>query len=308
MDSVHSKGGYIYAQLWHSGRAALSLFTGYEKALSASAMPFDESQMSRYPPPDETGNPGRGECVRLSEYPPMEMTREYIQRTIVDFVAAAKRGVEECGFYGVEVHGGNGYLIEQFLNTDVNKREDEYGGKEGAEGYCRFGIELMSALAEAIGWWRLAIRLTPFGLFNQTRGERRVEIWSCLCRMLKERIPDLSYIHMLEPRFEQIIDVKTKESYLASLKGDISLRPFRTIMGSTMFVTAGGYNDTNVWDIIDSGEYDAVSIGRYFTSNPDLVRRLKEGIPLRKYDRARFYLQPYNERENGYTDHPFAGE
>ena len=105
--------------------------------------------------------------------------------------------MHKCGFDGVEVHCGNGYLVEQFLSTNINKRTDEYGGS--VEGHCRFGLELMESLAEAIGGSNVAVRLTPFGLFNQARGEQRLEIWSHFCRELKARVPDLSYIHFIEP-------------------------------------------------------------------------------------------------------------
>jgi 2,4-dienoyl-CoA reductase-like NADH-dependent reductase (Old Yellow Enzyme family) len=214
--------------------------------------------------------------------------------------------VNDCGFDGVEVHGGNGYLVEQFLSTNINKRTDEYGST--AEGYARFAVELMTALADAVGGENVAIRLSPFGLFLQTHGEQRMEIWSHLCKELKQRIPNMSYIHFIEPRFEQIIDPAAKETYLRSLGNNVSLRPFQEIMKGTPFFVAGGYNDTNVWGLIESGAADAVSIGRYYTSNPDLVERLRNGKKLAKYARDLFYYVPFEERAHGYTDWPAATE
>lgn len=89
---------------------------------------------------------------------------------------------------------------------------------------------------------------------------------------------------------------------------DITLDPFREIMGTTPFITAGGFNDTNIWGVIDSGKYDAVAIGRYFVSNPDLVERLKKGRELTKYDRSRFYWVPWKDRERGYVDYPVSSD
>ena len=197
MDAVHAEGGYIYAQLWHAGRAANPAFTGYGSTVSSSATRFEGEGETRYPAPDENGEPKEGERVLLRDVPVRGMRREEIRGTIADFVGAARRAVDVCGFDGVEVHGGNGYLVEQFLSTNVNKREDGYGGD--VEGYVRFPMELMLALRDAVGGERLAMRLTPFGLFNQMKGENRVEIWSHLCRKMKDLIPDLSYVHFIEP-------------------------------------------------------------------------------------------------------------
>ncbi|KPI38265.1 12-oxophytodienoate 3 [Cyphellophora attinorum] len=304
VNAVHGKGGYIFAQLWHAGRTCLPHFTG-KPAMSSSSTPLDGDQEARYPPPDDdSGSPGTGQRVKLRDFPPQEMTYSDIKRTIDAYVSTAKRAMDQCGFDGIEIHGGNGYLLEQFLSTNVNKRTDEYGGT--IEGYCRFPVELMTALADAIGGENVAIRLSPFGLFNQSYGEQRPEIWSYLCRALKQKISNMSYIHFIEPRFEQIIDTTSKDSYLKSLGGNISIKPFQEIMGSTPFVVSGGYNDTNIWGVIESGNADAISIGRYFTSNPDLVARLREGKELRKYDRDRFYWID-EPRERGYTDfEPFS--
>ena len=195
--AVHARGGFVYAQIWHAGRCTLPHFTGSAATLSASATPYEGDDQARYPPPDATGNPGTGHRVKYRDFPPEAMSKAKIRQTIADFVRMAKLAVYECGFDGVEVHGGNGYLVEQFLSTNINNRTDEYGGS--VEGYCRFGLEVMQALAEAVGGERVAVRLTPFGLFNQTRGEKRLEIWSHFCRDLKARVPELSYIHFIEP-------------------------------------------------------------------------------------------------------------
>ncbi|CAI6096703.1 unnamed protein product [Clonostachys chloroleuca] len=294
VDAVHSRGGYIYAQLWHSGRANISQLTG-TPIVAPSAVTWDDpEECFAYPPPHSTTK------VKLSENPPIELTVEHIQRTIKDYCNAAQRAMD-AGFDGVEVHGANGYLPEQFLSTNVNKRTDDYGGT--VEKRCRFPLELMEALAETVGQENLAIRLSPFGLFNQSRGGERVETWSHLCRELKVRLPHLSYVSFIEPRFEQIFSLEEKDKFLASWGlATVDLSIFRAIFGDTPLFSAGGWNDTNSWGVLESGKYDALAYGRFFTSNPDLVGRLRNGWPLAPYDRSRFY-GPFEDPAVGYTDY-----
>jgi 2,4-dienoyl-CoA reductase-like NADH-dependent reductase (Old Yellow Enzyme family) len=171
--------------------------------ISASATPYEGDEVYPYPPP------GSSTQVKYADYPPTELSHEGIKGQIADYVRAAKLAVEECGFDGVELHGGNGYLPEQFLSSNINTRTDEYGGSP--EKRCRFVLEVMEALKEAVGEDRLAIRLTPFGLYNQARGMQRLETWGHLCRELKKRMR-LSYVHFIEPRYEQVhsLEEKTK--------------------------------------------------------------------------------------------------
>ncbi|KAE9374543.1 FMN-linked oxidoreductase [Stipitochalara longipes BDJ] len=291
---VHAKGGYIYAQLWNAGRASIPQFTG-TPTISASATPYEGDEPYSYLPP------GSSKQVMYREFPPTELTHEGIKKQIADYVAAAKAAVEECGFDGVEVHGGNGYLPEQFLSSNINKRTDEYGGSP--EKRCKFVLELMDALTDAIGEDRLAIRLTPFGLYNQARGMQRMETWGHLCRELKKK-HNLSYVHFLEPRYEQVHSLEEKNKYLESWGfKDVTLKVFRDIFGDTPFISAGGWNDKNTWGVLEEKTYDAFAIGRLFLSTPDLVNRFKKGQPLNAYDRSRFY-GPFPDPEVGYTDYP----
>ena len=189
-EAVHEKGGVIYMQIWHSGRANLPHMTG-STIVCPSATPWDDpEECFMYPPPHTT------EMIRYSDFPPSEMTVEKIKSTIQDYVRTATWAME-CGYDGVEIHGGNGYLPEQFLASNVNKRTDHYGGSP--EKRCNFVLELMNQLSEAIGQDKLAIRLTPFGMFNQIRAEQRLETWELLCRKLKESHPALSYVSFVEP-------------------------------------------------------------------------------------------------------------
>lgn len=295
VDAVHAKGGYIYAQLWHSGRANIPHLTG-TPIVAPSAIPWDDpDEKYMYPPPHTT------EQVKISDHPPIELTPEHIKLTIADYCAAAKRAMAS-GFDGVELHGGNGYLPEQFLSSNSNHRTDLYGGTP--EKRCTFVTELMGALAATVGEENLAIRLTPFGLFNQARGSARVETWSHLCRELKRQHPRLSYVSFVEPRYEQIFSEADKVAFLASWGLEsVDLSAFRAIWGDTPFLSAGGFDDGNCWGVVESGRYDALVFGRLFVSNPDLVERLRRGLPLAAYDRSRFY-GPFEDSSIGYTDYP----
>ncbi|OTA97949.1 hypothetical protein M434DRAFT_91897 [Hypoxylon sp. CO27-5] len=295
VDAVHAKGAYIYAQLWHSGRANIPQLTG-TPILCPSSTPWDDpNEYYSYPPPHSTTR------VKLVDYPPSEMTVPQIKSTIQDFCKAAKTALS-VGFDGVELHGANGYLPEQFLSSNINHRTDEYGGTP--EKRCKFVLELMSELAKTIGEENLAIRLSPFGLFNQARSAQRLETWGHLCRELKSNHPKLSYVSFIEPRFEQIFTEAEKQKFLDSWGlSDIDLSPFQKIFGDTPFFSAGGWDDTNSWGVLEKGDYDALLYGRYFISNPDLVERLRHGLPLAPYDRSRFY-GPFEDNSIGYTDYP----
>ncbi|KAJ0422957.1 hypothetical protein BJY00DRAFT_322126 [Aspergillus carlsbadensis] len=297
VDAVHEKGGYIYAQLWHAGRATIPQMTG-SPAVCPSATVWDSpTECYSHPPVGAT------EQVLYTAHPPIELTVEHIHRTIEDYCNAAKAAIE-AGFDGVELHSGNGYLPEQFLSSNINKRTDEYGGSP--EKRCRFVLELMDKLVKTVGEENLAIRLSPFGLFNQARGEQRVETWTHLCKELKRAHPSLSYVSFIEPRYEQIFTTTEKDSFLASWGlSNIDLTSFRQIFGSTPFFSAGGWDDKNSWGVLESGRYDALLYGRFFTSNPDLVERLKTGTKLTPYERSRFY-GPFEENRLCYTDYPPA--
>ncbi|KAJ5333186.1 hypothetical protein MYU51_014853 [Penicillium brevicompactum] len=299
VDAVHAKGGIIFCQLWHAGRATIPQMTG-SPAVCPSASVWDApAECYSHPPAGST------EPVPYANHPPIEMTVDHIKQTIGDYCAAAKLAMQ-IGFDGVEIHAGNGYLPEQFLSSNINKRQDVYGGTP--EKRCQFVFELMAEVAETIGEHNVSIRLSPFGMFNQARGEQRVETWTHLCEGLKSSLPSLSYVSFIEPRYEQIFGYEEKDKFLESWGLlDVTLDRFRKIFGSTPFFSAGGWDDQNSWGVIESGKYDALLYGRYFTSNPDLVRRLKEKIPMAPYDRTRFY-GPFEDKTFHYTDYPTVEE
>lgn len=190
-NAVHEKGGYIYGQVWHAGRTTIPQMTG-SPTVSASATRWDDPEETYMHVPV-----GHTQRVRIADHPPIELTVPHIKKTIQDYCMTAKAAVEEAGFDGIEVHAGNGYLPEQFLSTNVNKRDDEYGGT--VEKRCKFVLELIDELSKAIGADRIGIRLTPFGIMGQSRGKQRIETWTYLCQKIRENHPSLSYIHFIEP-------------------------------------------------------------------------------------------------------------
>ena len=190
------------------------------------------------------------------------------------------------------------------MSSNINTRDDEYGGTP--ERRPKYVLDLLAALAKEIGSSNIGIRLSPFGLCHQTRSTHRIETWSSLCHGIKERedIGPLSYVHFIEPRWEQLHSLDDKNAFLeASGLGDITLAPFRKIMGNTPFVSAGGWNPENCWAVVEGGEVDALAFGRLFLANPDFVERLQRGRRMNAYDRSKFY-GPTPEREAGYTDYP----
>ncbi|GFZ49139.1 hypothetical protein JCM24511_06889 [Saitozyma sp. JCM 24511] len=284
--NVKKAGAVFVAQLFHGGRAAGH---GLERAVSSSATRVENTL---------GGGPGDV---------PDEMTLDDIKRTIGDYVQSAKNAIE-AGFDGVEIHGGNGYLPDQFLHSNINKRTDAYGGS--IENRNRFVLELCDAVASAIGPDKFGLRLAPYGFFNETRGESRTEQWKALCEALAPK--GYAYIHFMEARYDEVLSEKTKLYQLGKemssdfdVSGLPTIAPFREVLGGvggTPVIVAGGYDTENCWDTVDSGRADMIAFGRYFTSNPDLVYRIKNGKPLVKYIRPLFYVFPEDRYHEGYTD------
>lgn len=300
---MHAKGGYIYCQLWNVGRATVSSFIEGKEVLGASEIPIS------------------GNALDGSEYaasPPRAMTIGEIQDTVKEYAGAAKRA-REAGFDGVEVHGknpfglipcaitnkpgANGYLLDQFLHDNVNTRTDEYGGS--IEKRSRIVLEVLKAVSAEIGADRVGIRLSPYNYFQDTRDSNPNANWLALCSLIAG-LPEESrpaYVHMVEPRFDEVMDEAAKIDSLASDKPSLDVfRPTLKKSGISL-LAAGSFNAENAGSKLAADGADAVVFGRYFISNPDLPRRLKEGLPLTPYDRTTFYGA--DPAEKGYTDYPF---
>lgn len=213
--------------------------------------------------------------------------------------------------------GANGYLLDQFLHDNVNKRTDAYGGS--VENRCRFPLEVIEATCETIGADRVGIRLSPYNYFQDTKDSDPNAHWAYLCEKIAALPKDQRpvYVHSVEPRFDEVLDEKAKMDALSAYKtGDgveveatrktaSSLNTLRQILlqGGIRFFAAGAFNRENVVPKLEAGDADAVVMGRLFIANPDLSRRLAEGLPLNSYDRNTFYGA--SPPEKGYTDYPF---
>ncbi|OTB01069.1 hypothetical protein M426DRAFT_323724 [Hypoxylon sp. CI-4A] len=289
-DAVHAKGGRIFLQIWHTGRASPPSFRGGNPTIGSSNHPMDGSWLDGVP---------------CSSSPPKPMSVEEIQAVVQEFAEAAKNAVQ-AGFDGVEIHGANGYLIEQFLHDNINDRTDEYGGS--IQNRSRFPLDVLKAVCDAIGPEKVGIRLSPWNYFQSTKDSDRLGHWT----YLSEQIATLptgqrpAYVHMIEPRFDEVLDEGQKIESLENNDKEkrISLSPFRDILqkGGILFLSAGCFNGENAAPKVESGATDLIGFGRWFIANPDLPKKLANGIPLNPYDRSTFYFT--EPPEKGYIDYP----
>lgn len=258
--AVHDKGGIIYAQLCHHGRAALPHFMGMP-SVSASATPWSTDEKYAYPPPGES----YANRVHLKDFPPVELSDEGLKRTKLDFVTSARNAME-AGFDGVEIHAGNGYLLEQFLASGVNKRTDAYGGS--AENRCRFVVEIAEEVGKAIGIENLALRMTPWGVYNDIADEDRFETWGTLCRSLG-KLDGLSYVHFVEAREDE--RPQWEQSW--GVGRELGFAWAREALGNIPMLSAGVWDADTPWGAVERGHVDACVFARWFVSNPDLMER-----------------------------------
>ncbi|GAP85275.2 putative NADPH2 dehydrogenase [Rosellinia necatrix] len=272
-DAVHAKGSYIYCQMWHLGRA------GWPEVHAAMGTRLKSSSAVRIEAEDARGVPE-------------EMTEADIWEIIGDFATAARNAMA-AGFDGVELHGANGYLIDQFTQDNCNRRTDGWGGS--IEKRARFAVEAARAVVAAIGADRVAIRLSPFSDFQSMGMADPYPQFEHLVRRLKPL--GLAYLHLVQPRISGATDGDCGA-------GD-SLDSLVRLWGNqSPVVLAGGFRPREAAHTVDEAWPDRdiiVAFGRYFISNPDLVFRLREGIPLTDYDRATFYTP---KKAEGYIDFP----
>ncbi|KAL0572973.1 hypothetical protein V5O48_008987 [Marasmius crinis-equi] len=283
VDAIHNKGSYIFLQVVGIGRIAdpsvLHSEDGSESydVVSASALPM-------------AGKPI-----------PRPLSVEEIKQYAEYFATAAKNAVEKAGFDGVEIHGANGYLIEQFLKEASNKRTDSYGGSP--ENRSKFALEIVDAVVDAVGPTKTGLRLSPWNTDQETGDRDPIPTYSHLVRELKKFHPALAYIHVIDPR----IDGGHTDRDEASI-GNRSNQFIRDIWtegnSGRRLISAGGYDLKTGTELADA-KGDLVAYGRRFISNPDLPYRLKHDIPLNAYDRSTFYC-PGSLDPKGFTDYPSA--
>ncbi|KAF2187173.1 FMN-linked oxidoreductase [Zopfia rhizophila CBS 207.26] len=304
-DAVHSKGGFIFLQIWHTGRASPPSFRGGQQPWSSSDIPMSGDAL---------------DGTKFSDNPPRAMTVDEIHETVKEFGAAAKRALE-AGFDGVEIHGANGYLLDQFMHDNVNKRTDQYGGS--IENRCRFPLEVIQETCKAIGADRVGIRLSPFNYFQDTKDSNPNKHWEYLCEKIVGLPEDSrpAYVHMVEPRFDEVLDEEAKMDALSAytstngVEAEATVKPkantlvnFRRILsnGGVKFLAAGCFNRDNAAPKVAADDADGIIFGRWFIANPDLPKRLREGLPLNQYDRSTFYGA--DPPSKGYVDYPFFEE
>ncbi|GGJ97511.1 alkene reductase [Luteimonas terricola] len=276
--AVHAGGGTLFAQLWHVGRVAhCSVQPGERAPVSSVAKVAAGVQAFGY---REDGTPGQ-----MPASTPRALAAGELAGITADFVAAARNAID-AGFDGIEIHGANGYLFEQFINGGLNVRDDRYGGAEVAN-RLRFVLETVDAVAAAIGGHRVGVRLSPFNrVFDMPAFDGEADTALALARELATR--DLAYVHL-----------SNREAILAG-GGEGFLKAFREAYAGGTLILAGNYTHESAASDLAAGLADLVAFGRPFISNPDLVERLRNGWPLAEADNASFY----GGSAEGYTDYP----
>ena len=271
-DAAHARGAKIFVQLMHTGRVAHvgNLPAGAEVVGPTSAVLEGNMYVDALGPVPHSA--------------PRAMTDGDVRSAVAEYAQSARLAVE-AGFDGVELHGANGYLIEQFLNANVNTRDDAWGGS--AEARNRFALEAARAAAEAIGPARVGIRLSPYGVYNGTGPYDGVDAqYADLARALGGL--GLAYLHLVD------------HSSMGAPSLPEGLKPLlRKAFGGT-FIASGGFDRDRAEAVLTAGEADLVAFGRPWLANPDLIARMKAGAALNAPDFATFYTPG----PKGYTDYP----
>jgi 2,4-dienoyl-CoA reductase-like NADH-dependent reductase (Old Yellow Enzyme family) len=274
VDAVHEAGSRIYLQLWHCGRASHSSFLNGELPVSASAIAIE----------------GDGVHTAEGKVPyevPRPLETDEIPGVVADYVAAARRA-KEAGFDGVEIHGANGYLLDQFLQSVSNKRTDRYGGS--VENRFRLLREVVEGVTEVYGPGRVGVRLSPNGSFNSMGSPDFRETFLYAAEQLAAY--PLAYLHAMDGLafgFHELGDPLTLSDFRGVFNGPL--------MGNC------GYEQATAESAVASGDADLIAIGRPYLSNPDLVERFRNGWPLAPVsDPSTWYDVSLGAK--GYTDFP----
>ncbi len=276
-DAVHAQGGRIYAQLWHVGRNShVSLQKdGSAPVSSVARSPRDVNAYAWAAP----GLPGH---IPTSE--PRALGTDEVAAVVGDFVAAGRRAMQ-AGFDGVEIHGANGYLFEQFINGELNTRQDRYGGS--IENRLRLLLETIDGLTAAIGARHVGVRISPFGrLYDMHPFDDETQTWLALAAELGQR--DLAYVHLSDQR---TIGADCETAFFVD---------FRKAYPGTLIV-AGGFDQESAEAALKACKADLIGFGQPFVANPDLVERMANGWPLALAQRETLYGL---HGARGYTDYP----
>ncbi|WVW80684.1 hypothetical protein I302_102670 [Kwoniella bestiolae CBS 10118] len=254
-DKVHGKGGKIICQLWALGRVANPLLVD-----------------TVYAPSDIPCVPQDPTTPHLRDL--KVMTHQDIQR-FVDHYGKAAGNAMNAGFDGIEIHGANGYLIDQFLQTNSNTRTDTYGGSLPHR--IRFLLQILEAVSQVVSQGKIGLKIFPFSTFQGMRMDHPLDTFVPLLERVLDQFPNLSYIHLVEGNYpgDSLMDLRR----VVEEKGD-----------GTGVIVAGEYTPGKAREVVarDGG---ALGFGRYFISNPDLPYRIKKGLPLNDWDERTFYTR-----------------
>ncbi|QXD14282.1 alkene reductase [Rhodocaloribacter litoris] len=275
--AVHEAGGRIFLQLWHVGRISHPSFHGGKLPVAPSAI-----------------RPA-GKAFTYEGPKPFVTPRALATDELPGIVARFRRGAElakAAGFDGVEIHGANGYLLDQFLQSGTNRRTDRYGGS--VENRARLLLEVVEAVSDVWGTGRVGVRLSPGGRFNDMHDDDPAATFTYVARRLNAY--GLAYLHVIREPEDVVLAFREGRR----LHAPELLRPHF----DGPLIAAGGYTPETAEQVLRDGHADLIAFGRLFIANPDLPRRIAEGAPLNEPDPATFY----GGDEQGYTDYPALEE
>jgi N-ethylmaleimide reductase len=279
--AVHEEGGRMFLQLWHVGRVSHPVFQPKGALpVAPTAMPVPGKTFIL----DEHGNGVWGDVPV-----PQELSVEGIREIVADYRRAAGNAMT-AGMDGVEIHAGNGYLLDQFINSNSNHRQDSYGGS--IENRARLLLEVVVAISDEVGAQNVAVRLTPMGRFMGMGDETPEATFGYIVRELNRYA--LAYLHLVEPA---IVGTVKDENF--DPRWDAIIEQLRDEYKGTLML-AGGYDSDSAEQAIASGRADIVAFGRPFIANPDLPARLRGGHALNPADSSSFF----GGDAAGYVDYP----
>ncbi|WP_321877583.1 alkene reductase [Paraburkholderia bannensis] len=280
-DAVHAEGGKIFLQLWHVGRVSHPIFQ------PDGGLPVAPTAM---PVPGKTfivDSDGKGAWADVPV--PQALTLDGIAQIVQDFRVAARHAMQ-AGMDGVEIHAGNGYLIDQFINSASNHRTDAYGGS--IDNRTRLLFDIVAAVTDEVGAENVGVRLTPMGRFMGMGDDTPEATFGHIAGRLNDW--NLAYLHLVEPA---IVGTVKDEKYDPRWDAIIELMrgQFKGVL-----MLAGGYTLETATRALESGRADLIAFGRPFIANPDLPARLRDALPLNEADPATFF----GGDESGYIDYP----
>ncbi|MDO5624373.1 MAG: alkene reductase [Pseudomonadota bacterium] len=285
--AVHAQGGKIVCQLWHVGRISHHILQ------PGNADPVAPSALRAHAKTYVFNDEGQGHFIPVSA--PRALHRHEIPPIVHDYAAAARNAVQSAGFDGVEIHGANGYLLDQFLKTGANQRTDDYGG--AIKNRARLMLEVTRAVIDAVGADRVGIRLSPVTPANDITDADPQPLFDYLIRQLAKL--GLAYIHIIEGATGGPREIEDRPFDYAALKA-----AYRDAGGQGAWMVNNGYTPDMAEAAIASGHADLVAFGKAFISMPDLATRIRHGGPYQALDKTTLY----GGSAKGYTDYPALGD